>query len=127
MFQPLRTKHCRDCKRCVRTHDHHCPWIGNCVGEGNRFFFLLFMFLQAFELLLFFIEGCQGVDVMDLYPALVLGIFIIALIFMMVICLLSFHCWLVLSNTTTWENISRRRISYLMHLPEESGSPFSKT
>ena len=30
--QPLRTKHCYDCGRCVRTHDHHCPWVGSCVG-----------------------------------------------------------------------------------------------
>lgn len=31
--QPLRTKHCGTCKRCVTTYDHHCPWIGNCVAE----------------------------------------------------------------------------------------------
>ena len=26
--QPLRTKHCKDCRRCVRKFDHHCFWIG---------------------------------------------------------------------------------------------------
>ncbi|CAD7926013.1 unnamed protein product [Amoebophrya sp. A120] len=47
--QALRTKHCRDCQRCVRTHDHHCPWVDSCVGEGNRAFFFAFILFQFLE------------------------------------------------------------------------------
>ncbi|CDW89177.1 dhhc zinc finger domain containing protein [Stylonychia lemnae] len=30
--QPLRSKHCRKCNRCISTYDHHCPWLGECLS-----------------------------------------------------------------------------------------------
>ncbi|EEQ83453.2 palmitoyltransferase akr1 [Blastomyces dermatitidis ER-3] len=42
--KPLRSKHCRRCKRCVSKHDHHCPWIDNCVGANNLRHFILYIF-----------------------------------------------------------------------------------
>ena len=43
LSRPMRAKHCRKCGRCVRGFDHHCPWINNCVGEGNRASFYVFV------------------------------------------------------------------------------------
>ena len=48
--QPLRTKHCRDCGKCIATHDHHCPWLGVCVGEKNKKRFYLYLVVQLIQL-----------------------------------------------------------------------------
>lgn len=49
--QPLRAKHCRICAKCVATYDHHCPWLGNCIGERNRKYFYIYLWSQLFQLI----------------------------------------------------------------------------
>eukprot|EP00388_Colpodella_angusta_P001575 GDKJ01004953.1.p1 GENE.GDKJ01004953.1~~GDKJ01004953.1.p1 ORF type:complete len:1056 (+),score=286.85 GDKJ01004953.1:36-3203(+) len=51
-WKPLRSKHCRVCGCCVRTMDHHCVWINNCVGKHNHRSFMLFVVLQFLVALL---------------------------------------------------------------------------
>ena len=46
-FKPDRAHHCRVCKACVLRMDHHCPWIGTCVGFGNHKPFLLLLFYST--------------------------------------------------------------------------------
>ena len=31
----LRIRHCYDCGVCIEGHDHHCPWMGKCIGKKN--------------------------------------------------------------------------------------------
>jgi hypothetical protein len=33
--QPPTTLHCPDCNACVLGFDHHCVWMGNCIGVGT--------------------------------------------------------------------------------------------
>ncbi|OJJ31762.1 hypothetical protein ASPWEDRAFT_632345 [Aspergillus wentii DTO 134E9] len=51
--KPLRSKHCKRCGRCVAKHDHHCPWIDNCVGANNLRHFVLYITCLEAGIILF--------------------------------------------------------------------------
>lgn len=44
-------KHCAECGRCVLEFDHHCFYIGNCVGARNRNSFVLFLIFSFLSVL----------------------------------------------------------------------------
>jgi len=44
LWRPHRCGHCSMCERCVLRLDHHCGFMGACVGERNMRFFAAFLF-----------------------------------------------------------------------------------
>lgn len=47
-WKPDRAHHCRKCKRCIRKMDHHCDFLGCCIGYNNyKSFMLTLIYLTA--------------------------------------------------------------------------------
>lgn len=45
IFRPPRTIHCNICDCCIRGFDHHCLWLGTCIGYRNYVSFQTFLLI----------------------------------------------------------------------------------
>ncbi|XP_002132142.3 palmitoyltransferase ZDHHC12-B [Ciona intestinalis] len=129
--RPVRARHCRECKHCVRKFDHHCPWVTNCVGERNHRWFWCFITLEVIMLcwsISISVSGYQSAPESSNWAThnviLLLIDLLMGILLLVVFALFCIHTYMILNNHTTWETMSRHRISYLKGM-SDSENPFN--
>jgi hypothetical protein len=125
LYRPPRCSHCAVCDRCIEKFDHHCPWVGTCIGRRNYQPFLTFIFSASLSCIIYvalsvirlvrltkqrdFLHGLRK----EWAAAVIIIHCSAALLF--VGALSGFHAYLVATNQTTYEYFRSRGAENSFH------------
>jgi hypothetical protein len=124
IWRPPRASHCAECNVCIDRFDHHCPWMGQCIGRRNYRWF--FSFVVSVCVLSLYTAALSAVafgralshvptairlptdrlgEAVEEIPAAGVTMLAPGLILLCVMPLLCYHCSLICRNTTTSEDL----------------------
>ena len=132
IIRPPRSMHCQICNACILGLDHHCTFLGTCIGRGNYFSFFLFCNLSTAYTFFVFAGTCgyinevidqnRGYDSISLSnilsviaksPFIYILFFYSFLGFLFLSLLCGYHWWIVLRNSATHEEVRKQFYWYV--------------
>ena len=138
IYRPPRSSHCGAWDACIERIDHHCPYLGTCIGKRNYKYFFIFINLLSFLIVISILlilweiylrvkekmeDGRNWTSAFKSsieaspYPLISLTIALISASFVIILC--GYHHRLAWKSSTTNENLKGRYNNALSFNPNK--------